>query len=496
MENKFDLLLPSNVVSEKSGHDNTIGCYTTILPKPLVFDSHDWVVGLRSISYTYSWFNIKKGDYIYLYPAGAGYSRQQRNDLSGDEFLNITPPIGRLIPLHPGRYDSPEKVVEQIEERVKQQSDSRIEKLPSLEVEKGSNRLIVKVGKMKDGTSLLIRFSKDLAAMLGYETSSVVKNHEYLSIATQQRGRRETSLKFHHPNLPFCDRINKNREEQIKLIKFKGTCNLRPEEEIPKEEEEEIEHKNENQPITTDQQQTLPPVDGLETTSQQNQSIQPTGQDNTDAGKQQTQVHETSATDQNRQDKETEKLIDTHPDTLPLSQPISSPTEGGDTTTKKFKPNPEQATNYENVSTNSSSEVSEKQTIDFSVLPAPEPLVSNLGAQTPVFLGDRPIDMNRGIYNMMVYSNVGDYMTVGDTRCQLLQSVEIPSKVKIGDQLVKRYDNPDYVPLHSLFIPSIEIEIKDDAGKPLEFEFGRVTVRLQFKKKEHLHSDYYGELLP
>ena len=96
---------------------------------------------------------------------------------------------------------------------------------------------------------------------------------------------------------------------------------------------------------------------------------------------------------------------------------------------------------------------------------------------------------------MMVYSNVGDYMTVGDTRCQLLQSVEIPSTAKTGDQLVKRYDNPDYVPLHSLFIPAIEIEIKDDAGKPLEFEFGRVTVRLHFKKKEPLHTEYYGELL-
>ena len=498
MENKFDLLLPSNVVSEKSGHVNTIGCYTTILPKPLVFESHDWMVGLRSISYTYSWFNVKEGDYCYLQSAALGRSAEDRLPFAvpkhGEE-------IGERITLLPGRYESAEDIVKSIETKLSRLSDSRIAELPSLRVHKASSRLVVKTGRMKDDTPLSIWFSKDLAGMLGYEEPIVIIHKESLPSAIQQREKREASVQVRQRNRPFCDQINENPEEQTKLSKFPGLCNIRSEEKIPTEKEKEItpEDKNKQKPIATDQQPILQSGEKQKVSSQQYSTTAPSSEDNTSAGKQEKNTQETPPTDENRQDKETEKPINPTQNsssfTLSLSKPAFAATESKDVTSKKLKPNPEQASKGENVATSSSGQTSENQSIDFSELPTHKPLLKNLGLRTPVLKGERRIDMNRGIYNMMVYSNVGDYMTVGDTRCQLLQSVEIPSKAKIGDQLVKRYDNPDYIPLHSLFIPSVEIELKDDTGRPLEFEFGRVTVRLHFKKKEAPHTEYYGELL-
>ena len=479
MENKFDLLLPSNVVSEKSGHVNTIGCYTTILPKPLVFESHDWVVGLRSISYTYSWFNIKDGDYFYL-------QRAARGDSTGEQLPFAVPKpeerISENIKLLPGRYESAEQIVKSIETKLSQLNNSQVAELPSLKIHRASSRLVVKTGKMKDDTPLSIWFSEDLGAMLGYENPIIIIHKDSLPLANQQRQRREASLHFPQQNLPFCDKINETREGQILLSNIPGTCTLRTEEEIKNKQENKTASNNKNQSLATNQQQTLQSADVQKGISQQKNTTPSNNQDNPTSNKE-TDSQKTSPTDQNRQDREKPKSKDPTPDT------------SGNLPTKKVKPNPEQTPNNANVFKKSGTQTTGNKSIDFSELSTPQPLVTNLGLPTPVLKGERRIDMNRGIYNMMVYSNVGDYMTVGDTRCQLLQSVEIPSKAKVGEQLVKRYDNPDYVPLHSLFIPSIEIEIKDDAGKPLEFEFGRVTVRLQFKKKEHLQSEYYGELL-
>ena len=98
------------------------------------------------------------------------------------------------------------------------------------------------------------------------------------------------------------------------------------------------------------------------------------------------------------------------------------------------------------------------------------------------FMGTHPYDLTRGIHSLMVYTDIVEYNIVGNTRAQLLKIVEIPTSSQFGDQVVVRYDRPQYRALASNHIRSIEIEIKDDANERIQFRFGRVIPTLHFIK--------------
>ena len=91
-------------------------------------------------------------------------------------------------------------------------------------------------------------------------------------------------------------------------------------------------------------------------------------------------------------------------------------------------------------------------------------------------------DMRGGIHSILVYSDVVDFSVVGDIRAQMLRIVEVPSFSRFGDSVVFTYERPYFLPLATKEISSIEIDIKDDTGSPIDFKFGRVEVTLQFLK--------------
>ena len=94
----------------------------------------------------------------------------------------------------------------------------------------------------------------------------------------------------------------------------------------------------------------------------------------------------------------------------------------------------------------------------------------------------RAYDITGGIHNLMVYSDVVDYSVVGDVRAQLLRTVRLPPDSKFGESVVIVYQKPYYIPLANRDISSITIEVKDDSGEPISFQFGRVEVVLHFMK--------------
>lgn len=57
--NSFFVVLPSNVETGEFPH-NTISHYFTPLPLPLTLEHGKWEVGVTSIIYPHSWFNVKK----------------------------------------------------------------------------------------------------------------------------------------------------------------------------------------------------------------------------------------------------------------------------------------------------------------------------------------------------------------------------------------------------------------------------------------------------
>ena len=99
-----------------------------------------------------------------------------------------------------------------------------------------------------------------------------------------------------------------------------------------------------------------------------------------------------------------------------------------------------------------------------------------------VYRSDNPV-MNslNSIDTLLIYSPLVDYQYVGDEIAPLLQvvSAEEPQTTFIN----KIYDTPHYVPVIRNNIETIEIDIRSDLGKPIQFTSGRVVVKLHFKKK-------------
>jgi len=93
-----------------------------------------------------------------------------------------------------------------------------------------------------------------------------------------------------------------------------------------------------------------------------------------------------------------------------------------------------------------------------------------------------PVDISRGYHSLYVYSNIVYPSHIGDTFSHILRVVEVPNEKKFGDDIVIRYENPQYRTVLFDEITNIEINIKDDTNELIPFKFGRVRIDLHFKK--------------
>ena len=92
------------------------------------------------------------------------------------------------------------------------------------------------------------------------------------------------------------------------------------------------------------------------------------------------------------------------------------------------------------------------------------------------------VDLKEGVRSLLVYSDIIDPVYVGNTRAQILRVVERPSESKFGEQVVVKYNVPYYLPLVTNDFSTIRVNIKDDSGRDVPFEFGRVILTLHFVK--------------
>ena len=94
------------------------------------------------------------------------------------------------------------------------------------------------------------------------------------------------------------------------------------------------------------------------------------------------------------------------------------------------------------------------------------------------------VHMDLGMYAFYVYSDITEPRVVGDRLVPLLRTVPITGKH--GESVVKYFQNIDYVPVMKKSFDTIEIDIRDDTGKPIPFEYGKLVVTLHFRKKRLL----------
>ena len=88
------------------------------------------------------------------------------------------------------------------------------------------------------------------------------------------------------------------------------------------------------------------------------------------------------------------------------------------------------------------------------------------------------LNMHDSVY---VYTDIIENQNVGDYMVPLLRVV--PVRSKFGELNWIHYDQPHYLNLSRGNITSIEINIKDELGNFISFEFGKAIVTLVFRKK-------------
>ncbi len=101
------------------------------------------------------------------------------------------------------------------------------------------------------------------------------------------------------------------------------------------------------------------------------------------------------------------------------------------------------------------------------------------------FTGNRVIDVHGGFYSLYVYCNLAEPRMVGDALVPLLRI--IPVKGKSGELVTKTYENVHYVPVQQKRFDTVELDIRDDTGRPVSFERGKLVVTLHFRQRRSPH---------
>ena len=93
---------------------------------------------------------------------------------------------------------------------------------------------------------------------------------------------------------------------------------------------------------------------------------------------------------------------------------------------------------------------------------------------------DSVVDMSRRFESLYVYTNVVELRVVGDSLVPLLRIV--PLSGRQGDTVSKTFQKTQYVPALCKEFGTIEIDIRDDTGRPVPFERGKVVVTFHFRR--------------
>jgi hypothetical protein len=97
---------------------------------------------------------------------------------------------------------------------------------------------------------------------------------------------------------------------------------------------------------------------------------------------------------------------------------------------------------------------------------------------------DRTFDLNSNFRMLYLYTDIVSYSFVGDTQVPLLRVVN--AQGIYGEMVQMTFTHPHYVPLAQTSFECIEVNINDELGKAIPFEFGKAVVTLHFRRKNKL----------
>ena len=99
-------------------------------------------------------------------------------------------------------------------------------------------------------------------------------------------------------------------------------------------------------------------------------------------------------------------------------------------------------------------------------------------------VSDRPAHLSNGLASMvMIYSDICEPYVTGDVQSRLLRAVSLNiDDYTYGSTRIKSFSPPMYIPLLYNSFQTIEIDIRDQSGCAIPFDYGTLTVTLHFKK--------------
>jgi len=94
---------------------------------------------------------------------------------------------------------------------------------------------------------------------------------------------------------------------------------------------------------------------------------------------------------------------------------------------------------------------------------------------------NRAVHIKTEFQTLYIYCNIIEDQIVGNTLAPLLRIIDVQGGFK--DIVHRTFDNPHYVPILQKDITNLEINIKTDSNDFVIFEFGKVVVKLHFRKR-------------
>ena len=98
---------------------------------------------------------------------------------------------------------------------------------------------------------------------------------------------------------------------------------------------------------------------------------------------------------------------------------------------------------------------------------------------------DRPLHILNAIRRQLfVYTDISEPVIVGDSRTSLLRIVPVNLRnYTFGSNQYQTFAPVKYIPLKTDNFSTITIDIRDDVGEKIPFEFGTLIATLHFRKK-------------
>ena len=93
------------------------------------------------------------------------------------------------------------------------------------------------------------------------------------------------------------------------------------------------------------------------------------------------------------------------------------------------------------------------------------------------------MDPNRGFNILYVYCDAAEAIPVGDIKAPLLRVVDAAGN--FGSLIHRLYTTPQYVPVSRKEFSTVEIYIRNNTGRPVPFEFGKVVATLYFRRSRN-----------